>query len=89
MRHVLKFQIYNGWETIQVSKNAEIVSCGVQGANYYVWIATEIGGEGKFMTVRLLATGEQFDGSRYILRGTIHDVENGLVWHVGEEVPRD
>ena len=89
MRNVLKFQIHSGWETFQVSKDAEIISCGVQGENYYVWVATETGGEAKFMTVRLLATGEKFDGGGYILRGSIHDTKNGLVWHVGEEVSHD
>ena len=89
MRSVWKFEVGNGVTTFEVSKDAEILSCGVQGANYYVWVSTETGGEAKFMTVRLFATGEKFDGSKYALRGTIHDTDHGLVWHVGEEVPRD
>lgn len=89
MRSVWKFEVSNGVTTFEVSKDAEIVSCGVQGANYYIWVSTETGGAAKFMTVRLFATGERFDGGQYILRGSIHDKENGLVWHVGEEVSRD
>lgn len=89
MRSVWKFEVNNGVTTFEVSKDAEIVSCGVQGTSYYVWVSTETGGEAKFMTVRLFATGERFDGSKYALHGSIHDTKHGLVWHVAEEVSGD
>lgn len=69
---------YPGPCTQAMPESAQVVHVGQQGGVVVVWALVDPDAPKREVTLRVVATGEPFDG--YYL-GTVQ-MPNGLVWHV-------
>ncbi len=83
---IYKYEIRPGKYTLALRKNSKILDANFQFDRYYLWVLEDEGMELECRIFHTFPTGKKFDNKNLVFIKTIHNICNGLVFHVFEEI---
>ncbi len=85
MKTIYKYEIKASDEDTLLPDNAQILSVGIQEGKIYLWAVISTTVELRPRAIRVYGTGHRVPAYPGIFLGTVHMVEDGLVFHIFEE----
>ena len=83
MKTIYKYPLLDWSQTIQLPKDAQVLTAAKQGDNVFVWALVDTTNEPEPRTFTIIGTGNEI-----VQNGNLHHIntifDNGFVWHIFE-----